>query len=422
MNAKIVFVNRYFYPDESATSQLLTDLACGLAARGARVEVVTSRQLYGDARAALPAHGAIREVLVRRIWTTRFGRRHLLGRALDYLSFYASAACLLVLRLRRRDVVVALTDPPLISVVALTAARLRGAFLVNWLHDLFPDVARALQVRAWPDWVDELVRLVRDRSLRGARANIVLGARMAELVARCGAAPNRIRVIENWADSAIVAQPPATSKLRAAARLNEHFVVAYSGNFGRAHEFSTLLGAATILADDPRIVFLMIGDGARLADLRAGVAARGLRNFRFLPHQPRELLSDALASGDAHVVSLMPAAEGLIVPSKFYGILAAGRPCIFIGNPQGEIGQIARAEEIGVTVEPGEAEALAAAIRLLRDSPKVTAAMGRRARHLSESRYGTALALESWVAALVGAVPGVFGEMHRPAEPTLASG
>jgi glycosyltransferase involved in cell wall biosynthesis len=422
MNPKIVFVNRYFYPDESATSQLLTDLACGLAARGARVEVVTSRQLYGEARAALPAHGAIRGVRVRRIWTTRFGRQHLPGRAVDYLSFYASAVCLLALRLRRGDVVVALTDPPLISVIALTAARLRGAFLINWLQDLFPDVARALHVRAWPDWVDGLLRLVRDRSLRAARANIVLGARMAERIARCGVAPDRIRVIENWADSAITAQPPATSRLRAAAGLNEHFVVAYAGNFGRAHEFGTLLGAATILADDPGFVFLMVGDGARLADLEAGVAARGLGNFRFLPHQPRELLSDVLAAGDAHVVSLVPAAEGLIVPSKFYGILAAGRPTIFIGDPAGAVGRIARAEEIGVAVEPGDTEALAAAIRHMRESPHLTATMGRRARDLSESRHGTARALESWVAALVGAVPGVFGDVHRPGEATLASG
>jgi colanic acid biosynthesis glycosyl transferase WcaI len=142
--SRVVFVNRYFYPDESATAQLLSDLAFGLAEHGFDVHVVCSRQLYGAPEAQLPAEEAVRGVVIHRVWTTRFGRRRLLGRALDYVSFYITCAVELLGLLRRRDVVIAKTDPPLISIVAALAARLRGAVLVNWLQDVFPEVASQL--------------------------------------------------------------------------------------------------------------------------------------------------------------------------------------------------------------------------------------------------------------------------------------
>src|SRR5713101_3363648 len=137
---KIVFVNRFFYPDQSATSQLLTDLAFHLAKTGVAVHVVTSRQLYGNSDALLSSKDNICGVRVTRVWTTRFGRQNLPGRTLDYLTFYLSAARSLFALLKPGNVVVAKTDPPLISVVAAMVAKIRGAKLVNWLRDLFPEI------------------------------------------------------------------------------------------------------------------------------------------------------------------------------------------------------------------------------------------------------------------------------------------
>src|SRR5437868_5027237 len=140
---RIVFVNRFFHPDHSATSQMLSDLSFHLAERGRRVEVVTSRQRYDDADAKLPPRETVRGVEVRRIWSTRFGRGFLPGRAVDYATFYISAFLALLRRATRDSTIVALTDPPLISVVAALAAMLRGAKLINWTQDLFPEVAEA---------------------------------------------------------------------------------------------------------------------------------------------------------------------------------------------------------------------------------------------------------------------------------------
>src|SRR5215208_3607785 len=139
--SKIIFINRFFYPDLSATSQMLSDLAFGLSQEGFSIRIITSRQRYEDPAARLPSIEHTEGVLIHRVPTTSFGRRSVIARSLDYLTFYVSSflACLKVAR--RGDILVAKTDPPLISVVVMVAARLRGAQVINWLQDLYPDVA-----------------------------------------------------------------------------------------------------------------------------------------------------------------------------------------------------------------------------------------------------------------------------------------
>jgi len=356
VKARVYFVNRYFYPDESATSQLLSDLAFWLARDGHDVHVVCSRQLYGSAEARLPAKEAIRGVTVHRVWTTRFGRRHLLGRALDYGSYYLTCAVTLLRLLRRRDLVVAKTDPPLISIVAWAAARARHAALINWLQDVFPEIASRLAANPLPDALNRPLQRLRDGSLRAAACNVVLGERMrGYLSARSAAAAAKFTVIENWADDdGPPPKPSAQSALRARLDLGAKFIVGYSGNLGRAHEFQTVLGAAQALQTDDSIAFLFIGGGVKMDELEALVAQRDLKNFHFLPYQPRDTLADSLAASDVHLVSLLPALEGLIVPSKFYGILAAGRPVVFVGDPDGELARIIREAGCGHVVAAGD--------------------------------------------------------------------
>ena len=176
----LIFVNRYFHPDHSATSQMLGDLAFFLAGEGHAVRVVTGRQLYDDPAAQLPPVGTIAGVRVDRVWSSRFGRHSLLGRAADYLSFYVSAAWTLWHLTEAGDVVVAKTDPPLLSVVAGWVARRQRAVLVNWLQDLFPEIAWELGVGLAAPPLGPVLAWLRDRSLRRAAVNVVVGWRMAE--------------------------------------------------------------------------------------------------------------------------------------------------------------------------------------------------------------------------------------------------
>lgn len=394
--SKIVFVNRYFYPDHSATSQLLTDLAVALAADGKKVHVVTGRQAYDDPGAGLPSREAFKGVEIHRVWTTQFGRGQLAGRAIDYLTFYLSATVRLFKITRSKDIIVAKTDPPVISVPCAWVASLRGARMVNWLQDLFPEVAVALNAPGSRQ-IAPVIAWLRDRSLAKADLNVVLGECMRERVAARGIAKERIAIIPNWSrGDDVVPIEPELNPLRTEWGLNDRFVVGYSGNMGRAHEFETLVSVMDALRDDDRFVFVFIGRGARRGYLESEVARLGLRNVVFEDYQPRERLAQSLSLPDLHVISLRPELEGLVVPSKFYGVAAAGRPTLFIGSSTGELARLLRAGECGMVCEPGDAPAAVTAILGLLTSPDQRQAMGRRARTLFDQEYVDTRAFERW--------------------------
>lgn len=416
--SKVIFVNRYFFPDQSATSQMLSDLSFGLAKRGFSIHILCSRQRYDQSRANLAALEVIDGVTVHRIWTTRFGRDRLTGRALDYLSFYMSSAWILLRMLNRADTVVAKTDPPLISIVAMMAAKAKGARLINWLQDIFPEVATHLGNNPLPQWVDAIVRRLRDSTLRAADMNAVLGQRMREFVERLGIPAARICVVENWADNDTGLPGEAECTLRRQLGLAGKFVVGYSGNLGRAHEFQTLLDAAALLEADKDIAFLMIGGGVGMTALKQAVERRRMGNFQFLPYQPRITLPDSMAAADVHWVSLLPALEGLIVPSKVYGILASGRPVIFVGDLDGEVAQLIGPANVGVSVAVGDARGLARHIAELKSDSGRRESMGRNGYRLYRDCFTPRRALTRWCDILTPTTPDVAREPRDPVAPT----
>jgi glycosyltransferase involved in cell wall biosynthesis len=392
---RTVFVNRFYYPDHSATSQLLTDLTFHLAKTGAAVHVITGRQVYDDSGATLPSDDSIQGVRVTRVWTTRFGRQNLSGRTLDYLTFYLSAAWCLFVLLKPRDVVVAETDPPLISVVAAMVAKIRGASLINWIQDLFPEVAGAIHVGGLGR-LTGLLRFVRNWSLRTAYKNVAIGDGMAKKLAGEGVKTDAIQVIHNWADGySIQYVGREKNDLRREWRIQDKFVMGYSGNFGRVHEFDTILGAAEKLKNATNIVFLFIGGGAQRDRIENEVLRRGLENIMFKPYQPRKQLGLSLTVPDVHLISLQPALEGLIVPSKFYGIAAAGRPTLFVGDLDGEIPKILRETGSGYTVSVGDSMGLANQILEMSQDVEIVN-MGLRARRVFDSRFDQKHAFAAW--------------------------
>jgi colanic acid biosynthesis glycosyl transferase WcaI len=415
--AKVVFVNRYFAPDQSATSRMVSDLAFRLVEHGLSVAVVTSRQLYEYPQAGLMPLEICRGVVVNRVSTATRGRGSLAGRALDYASFQIAAARKLLQLLQPGDVVVAKTDPPLISIVVSVVARWRRAVLVNWLQDLFPEVAAALTPGLLPPWLQRALSVLRDRSLRRAAVNIVLSNGMRDRLRARGIQDGRLRVVPNWSDTDSI-QPlqPADSESRRRLGITDRFVVGYSGNFGRAHEFHTLLGAARQLRTDPRFVFLMTGGGAKAGELQQTVARERLSNFIFQDFQPVEMLSDSLAAADIHLVSLLPAMEGLIVPSKLYGIFAAGRPAVFIGDPGGDIPTMLRANSCGICIPIGNSELLASELVGLCEAPQRVAAMGQAARRLALECYTSEHAVRDWLSLLAAVAPATIRRTEHTLE------
>jgi colanic acid biosynthesis glycosyl transferase WcaI len=394
---KVYFLNRFFYPDHSATSQLLSDLAFELVKLGYGVEVVATRQRYDDASTRLPVQELFKGVNVHRVWTTKFGRGNLPGRAVDYLTFYLVALWRLWRLARRGDVIVAMTDPPLIGVPAGSIARLRGARLVNWLQDVFPEIAQALNVRGLNGVVGRGLIRLRDHSIKHAKANVVLSMSMATRIKAIGIDPDSVHVIPNWADGdAIIPLDQDKNSFRSVWGLDKQFVIGYSGNMGLVHEFETIIGAAEALKEETDTTLLFIGNGAQRGTIEKKAAVKQLNNIHFRPYQARERLAESLSVSDVHLISLRPEMEGLVFPSKLYGILAAGRPAIFIGDTKGELANLVQTESCGLAVQQGDSAGLAKAIMKLRNDPGLRVEMGKRARVLFEQRYDRHLAIERW--------------------------
>lgn len=401
--ARLIFVNRFYAPDQSATARVLTQLAEGLAGEDVPVTVVTSRLHYDGKSDRLARREHLHGVAVCRVATTRFGRGRLVGRLLDYVSFYPSAAWQVWRLCRRGDVVVAKTDPPLLGVALLLPVLLRGAHLVQWLQDVFPEVAHRLGVRGVSGVSLRLLKALRNLSLRRSRAIVVIGRRMAELVRAEVPGQARVELIPNWTDTeALTPLPRDRNRLRQELGFGPAFVVGYAGNLGRAHEVDTFLAAGLALADAPDLAWLWTGGGHGYEVLRARGSEIG--NWHFSGYQSAARLRESLAVPDVHLVCLRPEVEGLIVPSKVYGVLAVGRPVVFVGDPGGEVARLLADNDCGVTVAPGQGTALAQCLLQLRDDVARYQRLADNARRFAvrEADFGRALAAWSALYADIG--------------------
>lgn len=392
----LFLVNRYFYPDESATSRMCTSLAFGLAARGVDVHIVCSRQRY-DGGAESPERETVRGVAITRVGTTRFGRARTLGRAVDQAGLHASLAFALRRLVRPGDSVVVCTDPALVSVSVAAALAGRDVVLINWLLDLYPEIAGHVGVLPERGLIMTALQAIRDRSLRAARMNVAPMARMAEALAERGIPAGRLRVISHWSEGdAIRPIAAAHNPLRAEWELEGKIIVGYSGNLGRAHEFGTFLDAAAALSHRTDIVFLFVGAGHQRDRVEAEARRRGLDNVVMKPLQPRERIAETLALADIHLVCLLPHLESCVIPSKFYGILASGRPALFVGDPDGEIARLIAAGECGDAVTIGDWRRLAERVVAYADDPEARRAAGERARRLFDTGFTESVGHAAW--------------------------
>lgn len=383
---RVVFFNRSYYPDFGATGQLLTELCEDLVSRfGYDVTVVAGMPLSAEAEIT-PArwYAPVRRethngVTILRAWGTAKANRSFAGRISNYLSYFTSAS-LAIARIGRPDVIVSLTDPPIVSLSAIAAARLTGARFVFLCQDVFPEVARLLE-----DFQNRRVEALLTRigrfTVRRADRIVVLGETMKRrLVETKGAAIDKIRVIHNWADAEAI-QPGAKDNAFAREhRLVNKFVVMHSGNVGLSQDVDGLLDVAERLRGLENVVFAIVGEGARKRFLQEEAARRGLTNVRFFPYQPKARLIDSFATADVFIVSLKRGLAGFIVPSKLYGILMAGRPYIAAIEADSEAAQIAREHDCGIVVEPGNGEQMALAIRALQADAAKRQRMAANAR------------------------------------------
>jgi colanic acid biosynthesis glycosyl transferase WcaI len=416
---KVLFLNRSYWPDAEATGQLLTEL-CEDLAPSADVTVIAGQPNDNPTGAEYRRRGTdVRSgVRIRRVWHTRFPKRFLPGRIVNYLSFLVGASWA-ALWAKRPDLAVVETDPPLLCLIGWYLQRVRGAKLVIYLQDIHPDIGVALG-KIPNGLLTRTLRWLMFRTYRNADRVVVLSRDMRQRVIDSGVAPERVVCIPNWIDTKQVTPVKLCNPFRERQQLNGEFVVMYSGNLGLCQRMEDVIAAAGNLRDRSDIKFLLIGGGSLEWRLKEQVLELGLPNVRFLPYQPKATLAESLSAADVHLVPLDSRVASCLMPSKLYGVLASGTPLVAIAPAECELAELTRNHDVGVVTPPGDPGKLAEAVATMANQPERRREMGASARRLAVAEYDRQRVTARFNALLIE-VLGLHASLHCEAPSSLSA-
>jgi glycosyltransferase involved in cell wall biosynthesis len=384
---RLLVLNQYYWPGVEATAQLLTDL-CEALADEYEIRVLTG-MLHGHE--LLPHRVERNGVEIVRVHSTAFERSRLGLRGLNYVS-YLGASLVTALAGPKPDLVLCMTDPPVIGDVGLAVSKRFGVPLLVISEDVFPEIATKLRRLESPVLVGVLRQLVRLYLKRADRV-VAIGETMRQRLEAKGAPVDRLRVIPNWIDTGSITPREHENEWRSEQKLTGRFVVMHSGNVGHAQDLDTLVRATTFLRDLDDLAVVIVGFGARHAEIQSLAARLETDRVRFLPYQPRDVLPLSLAAGNLHFVGLARGLSGYVVPSRLYGILAAGRPVIVSADADSETAQVVSDVGCGVVLPPGRPELVARVIRDAYDGKLDLEDMGRRGREYVTAEADRAVAV-----------------------------
>jgi glycosyltransferase involved in cell wall biosynthesis len=399
-SATVWIVSELYYPEQTSTGHILTRIAEGLASHYP-VRVLAGQPTYSARGIKAAWRERHNNVDIRRCYGTTWNKDRLPSRLMNLVTISGSLFLQMLLHVRRNDRVLTVTNPPSLPFLAMLACRWKGARCVLLIHDVYPEaavVAGLLRPGSLiPRFLDRCVRWL----YRSVDKIIVLGRDMQELVRSKIDAATPIDVITNWADlDSIHPMPRDENPLLKETGLTDKFVIQYAGNMGAVHDIETLVRAAVLLRNEPRIHFLMIGSGSKRAWLQSAIQKEQLTNITILPPRPRNESLIFLNACDAAISVFPPGMLGVSVPSRTYNILASGKPIVAVADPGSELALVIDEEQIGWVVKPRDAEGLAAAIRDAASSPATIDEMGRRARRAAEAKYRPEQIIDKFVHAM----------------------
>jgi len=338
---KILLLNQCFYPDVVSTAQHASDLVAALAQRGHDVTVVAGTRAYDHPHIKFPPEEHWRGSRILRVPCLALGKTSKWRRVANFASFFLSCIFRLTF-LPRFDVVMALTSPPLISLLGALYVKLKGGRFIFWVMDLNPDEAVAA------GWLNEHSATARvlagllNFSLRTADEVVVLDRFMRKRVIKKGVPAEKISTIPPWAHSEVVHyDPDGRQAFRDRHGFTGKYVVMYSGNHSPCHPLTTVLQAAMRLAGRSDIVFCFVGGGSEFPTVADFAAAHNLANIRCLPYQPLADLSASLSAADLHVVVMGDPLVGIVHTCKIYNIMCIGAPVLYIGPSKSHVMDIA---------------------------------------------------------------------------------
>lgn len=390
---------QHFYPEMISTGMHMTELSQALTKLGWEIEVVCAQpslQLEAE-NAFVPRQIRFDGIRITRVSTIGSHKGGIFGRLCFGVTYAMSTASIAVRRAAQFDILITTTNPPFIGLIAWLTKVVRALPYIVIVYDVYPDIAVRLGILRPSSplvWMWERVtRLI----LSYAAATVVIGRDMAEIVsAKCCRGLRRLVCIPNWSDENTVRPiPRQQNQFRREEGLDGMFVVQYSGRMGRTHNLEPLLEAAELLERE-EVIFQLIGDGAKKQKLQAMAERLRLRNVRFLPYQPLTRLAQVLSSADLAVVCLDQSFTGMSVPSKTYGVMAAGVPILGFLDPKSEIGLTIAETECGIVLAEPSGRAVAdIVLQLLRDPPRLKS-MGERGLAAFRANYTLSSAAQKY--------------------------
>jgi glycosyltransferase involved in cell wall biosynthesis len=385
---QVLILSQYFFPELISTGQLLTELAEDLAGMGCSICVVAGQPTYYDS-SRVPTEMEHHGIKILRVGNTQLEKNSMAGKILNSVTFFLGAVKRSMV-LSRDAVVLVVTNPPILPFVPFLLSILGKRKYVCLVHDVYPDIAVQLGYLGQGGILRGMWEKMNQRMMCGAAAVIVLGRDMEKKIRAklVQSEWGKIRLIPNWSDEDAIrpVEKGENPFLREIGLSPSTFIVQYSGNMGLSHGMETIIEAANRLQDVP-VRFLFIGGGGKREKIEKMAADLSLENVQFLPYQPKENLQYSLACSDVSLVCLEEGVEGLSVPSKYYGILASGRPVIALMAEDSEVAISVREAGCGYVVPPRDPDALAGKIRYLFDHPEAVREMGKKARESLESYY-----------------------------------
>jgi len=399
---KILLLNQTFYPDNLATSQQVADLALSLKQKGHTVSVITGQRAYEERHRKFISYEKWQEVDIHRVVSTGFGKRRLRYRIIDSATFFLSLVWKLIF-FPGQDLVISFTSPPLIGALGGLFCWLKGGRSVQWLMDINPDAAFQVGYLNRKSLLGRTLNFIFEATLKNASEVIVLDRWMKHKVIEHGAPKERVIIVPPWSvfnenDSGVES---AIRDFKQEHRLENKFIVLYSGNHSVVHPLDTLLDAAKELKEYEDIVFLFIGAGLRTKDVTAFKESNQLSNIVQLPLQPREKVKASFGSADLHCVVMGPGMSGLVHTSKIYSVLASGKPFVFVGPHQSHVSDLVRVNSLGTVVESGQAKHLAETIL---ETQKLTEQAKENIRNVSHAivrNYSPSISLSNFYQAVI---------------------
>jgi colanic acid biosynthesis glycosyl transferase WcaI len=340
---KILLINQAFYPDVVSTAYHASELAAALARRGHEVTAIASRRPYDKPSGSFPKNEIWEGVRIQRLWSTKFGKKAIWRRLLDFGSFFLNTAAHLI-RSPHYDVVIALTSPPLIASLAALLSHWRRSRLVYWIMDLNPDQAIAAGVLNPSSLMAKVLESALAYTLRRADRIVALDRFMCQRILARGIEPEKCTVVLPWSlDNSVWYDRKGRISFRREHGLEEKFVVMYSGNHSPCHPLDTLLEAARRLAGRPEVAFCFVGGGKEHGRVREYAKENNLSNIVTFPYQPTDRLAASLSAADLHVVVMGDPFLGIVHPCKIYNILRIGASVLYIGPSPSHVTDLAPA-------------------------------------------------------------------------------